>query len=93
MYSVCLMVSKVFLSECVEAGFSSDWKHEKFAVGAHVLVNTQNVVISRCYFAEDKFYYARAAKPLFSGCSLKLLLYHVLVAFASRDLLKFPSPS
>ena len=37
----------------VEAGFSSGRKHEKVAVGAHVLVNTKNVVISRCYFAED----------------------------------------
>ena len=55
MYSVYLMVSKLFLSECVEAGFSSGRKHEKFAVGAHVLVNTQNVVISRCCFAEDGY--------------------------------------
>ena len=31
------------------------WKHEKFAVGAHVLVNTQNVVIPRCCFAEDGY--------------------------------------
>ena len=31
---------------------TSDWKHEKFAVGAHVLVSTQNVVISCCCFAE-----------------------------------------
>ena len=50
MYSVCLWVSKLFLSECVDAGFSSDRKHEKFAVGARVLVNTQNVVILRCSF-------------------------------------------
>ena len=60
MCSVCLMVSKLFLSEYVEqpdveAGFSSDRKHEKFAVGARVLVNTQNVVISRCCFAEDGY--------------------------------------
>ena len=78
MYSVCMTVSKLFLSEYVEVGFSSGRKHEKFAVGAHVLVNTQIVVISRCCFAEDaKCYYARA-EPLF--CSLKLLFYHVLVA-------------
>ena len=32
---------------------SSDRKHEKIAVGAHVLVNIQNVVILRCCFAED----------------------------------------
>ena len=54
------MVLKLFLSEYVEAGFSSDRKHEKFAIGAPVLVNTQNVVISRCCFAEDgqeMFYY------------------------------------
>ena len=69
----------------MEAGFSSDRKHEKFAVGAHVLVNTKNVVISRCRFAVrtatkcTKFYYARA-EPLF--CSLNLLFYHVLVAAA-----------
>ena len=50
---MCLTVSKLFLSEYVEAGFSSDRKHEKFAVGAHVLVNTRNVVISRCCFEED----------------------------------------
>ena len=82
MYSVCLMVSKLFLSEYGEAGFSSDRKHEKIAVGARVLVNTQNVVISRSCFAEDGYemyqvYYARA-EPLF--CSLELLFYHVLVA-------------
>ena len=53
MFSVCLMVSKLFLSEYVEAGFSSDRKHGKFAVGAYVLVNTQNVVISRRCFAEN----------------------------------------
>ena len=49
------MVSKLFLSENVESGFSSDRKHEKFAVGAHVLVNTQNETISRCCFAEDGY--------------------------------------
>ena len=53
MYSVCLMVSKLFLAECVEAGFLYNRKLEKFAVGAQVLVHTQNVVISRCCFAED----------------------------------------
>ena len=37
----------------MEVGFSFDWKHEKFAVGAHVLINTQNAAISRCCFAED----------------------------------------
>ena len=45
MYSVCLTVSKLFLSEYFKAGFSSDGKHEKFAVGGHVLINTQNVVM------------------------------------------------
>ena len=55
MYSVCLMVSKLFLSEYLVAGFSSDRKDEKFAVSAHVLVNTPNVVISRCCFAEDGY--------------------------------------
>ena len=46
---------------------SSDRKHEKFAIGAHVLINAHNVVvISRCCFAAGtakkctKFYYARA---------------------------------
>ena len=61
---MCLMVSKLFLSEYVEAGFSSDRKHEKFAVGAHVLVNTQNVANSRFVLQSTakrctKFYYAR----------------------------------
>ena len=51
MYSLCLTVLKLFLSEYLEASFSSDRKHEKFAVGAPVLVNTQNVVISRCCFS------------------------------------------
>ena len=57
MYSVwlTLLTSKLFLSEYVEVGFASDRKQEKFSVRAHVLVNTQNVVISRsCYFAEDQ---------------------------------------
>ena len=55
MYSVCLTVSKLFLLEYVEAGFTSDRKHEKFAVRAPILINTQNVhvVISRFCFAED----------------------------------------
>ena len=55
----------------MEAGFSSDRKREKFAVGAHVPVNTQNGVISRCCFAE--FCYARA-EPMKA--------YYVLVAVA-----------
>ena len=55
MYSVCLMVSKLFLSEYVEESFSSNQKHEKFAVGTHILVNTQNVVISCCCFGEDGY--------------------------------------
>ena len=54
MYSVCPTVC-YFLSEYVEAGFSSDRKHENFAVGARVVVNTQNVVVSRCCFAEDGY--------------------------------------
>ena len=78
MCSVCLMVSKLFLSEYVYAGFSSDRKHEKLAVGAHVLVNTQNVVISRCCFAEDGY----EMYQVLLCCSLKLLFYHVLVAVA-----------
>ena len=78
------MVSKLFLSEYVEASFSSDQKQEKFAFITHVLVNTENVVIWRCCFTEDgyemyKFYYAHA-EPLF--CSWNLLFYHFLVAIA-----------
>ena len=39
----------------MEGGFSSDRKHEKFSVSDHVLVNTQNVVISRCCIGEDGY--------------------------------------
>ena len=82
MNSVCQLVSKLFLSEYREAGFSSDRKHEKIAVGARVLVNTQNVVISRSFLQRTatkctKFYYA-GTEPL--CCPLELLFYHVLVA-------------
>ena len=80
-----LTVSILFLSEYVDAAFSSDRKHEKFAVGAHILVNTQNAVISRCCFCRErlrnvaKFYYARAEPSVILQIKT-LLLYHVLVA-------------
>ena len=95
MYSVCLMVSKLFLSEYVEAGFSSDRKHEKFSVGAHILVNTQNVVISCCCFAEDG---SEMYHVLLCTCRAIVLLIKSFVLPRSRwhcrrGLLKLPNES
>ena len=95
MYSVCLMVSKLFLSEYVEAGFSSDRKHEKFAVGAHVLVNTQNVVISRRCSVEDAY---EMYQVLLCTCRAIVLLIKVFVlprrrCRCRRGLLKVPNQS
>ena len=92
MYSVCLMVSKLFLSECVEAGLSSDRKLEKFAVGTQVLLHTQNVVISRCCFAEDGY---EMYQDLLCTCRAIVLLIKPFVLPCSccrcrRGLLKVP---
>ena len=62
----------------------STLKYEKLVTAVRVLQNTQNVVISRCYFSENetkctKIYNARA-QPLFS--SLNLLFGDGLVAVA-----------
>ena len=93
MYSVCLMVPKLFSSEYEEAGVSSDGKHEKFAVGAHVLVNTQNVVISRCCFTEDGY---EMYQILLCTCRAIVLLIKPFVLPRSRcrcrrGLLKLPN--
>ena len=68
------------------------WKHEKFAVGAHVLVNTQNVVISRCCFAEDGY---EMYQVLLCTCSAIVPLIKAFVLPCSRcrcrrGLLKVP---
>ena len=91
MYSVCLMVSKLSLSKYVEAGFSSDRKHEKFAVGARVLVNTHNVVISHCCFAED-----RVIHIMLTIFTIMLILYSqkilLLCSKSSTIMLRIFSP-
>ena len=89
---MCLMVSKLFSSEYVEADFSSDRKYERFAVGAHVLINTQNVVISRCCFAEDGY---EMYQVLLCTCRAIVLLIKSFVLPRSRcrcrrGLLKLP---
>ena len=68
---------KIILSEYGEAGFSSDRKHEKFAVGARVLVNTQNVVILRCCFAEDGY---EMYQVLLCRCRVIVLLIKAFVS-------------
>ena len=90
---MCLMVSKLCLSEDVEAGFSSDRKHEKFVDGARVLVNTQNVVISSCCFAEDGY---EMYQVLLCTCRAIVLLIKAFVFPRSRcrcgrGLLKVPN--
>ena len=90
---MCLMVSKLFLSEYVEADFSSDRKHDKFALSAHVLVNTQNVVISRSCFAEDGY---EMYQVLLCMCRAIVLLIKSFVLPRSccrcrRGLLKLPN--
>ena len=62
-------MSKLFISEFVKPGFSSDRKHEQFAVGAHVLVNTQNVVISRCVLQRTAKKYTNFIMHVQSHCS------------------------
>ena len=57
------------------------WKHENFAVGAHVLVTTQNVVISRCCFAEDGY---EMYQVLLCTCRAIVLLIKAFVLPRSR---------
>ena len=75
MYSVCLSVLKLAPAKYVTNAFSSKQKHEKLAVVVHVLLITQNLVISRCCLQKTakkctKNYNARA-QLLF--CSSNLL--------------------
>ena len=48
-----MSVLKLAPAEYVTNAFSSKPKYEKLAVVVHVLQTTQNLVISRCCFAED----------------------------------------
>ena len=48
-----LSVLKLAPAEYATNAFSSKGKYEKLAVVVHVLHTTQNLVISRCCFAED----------------------------------------
>ena len=50
---MCLSILKLALAEYATNAFSSKWKYEKLAVVVHFLQTTQNLVISRCCFAED----------------------------------------
>ena len=52
-YPVCLSVLKLTPDEYAANASSSKWKYEKLAVVVHVLQTTQNLLISRCCFAED----------------------------------------
>ena len=52
-YSVCLLILKHASAEYNTNAFSSKQKYEKLAFVARVLQTTQNLVISRCCFAED----------------------------------------
>ena len=56
MYSECLSVFKLAPGSSAENAanaFSSHSKYEKLAVVVQVLQTAQNLVISRCFFAED----------------------------------------
>jgi len=48
-----LSVSEHAQAKYVILAFNSKWKYEKLAAVVCVLQNTQNLVISRCRFAED----------------------------------------
>ena len=50
---MCLSVLKLALAELATNAFSTKKKYEKISVVVHVLHTTQNLVISRCCFAED----------------------------------------
>ena len=50
---MCLSVLKHTSAEYVTNAFSSKTNYEKLAVVVQVLQTTHNLVISRCYFAED----------------------------------------
>jgi len=50
---VCLTVLKLAPAEYATNAFNSKQKYEKLAVVVHVHQTTQNLVISRCCFAED----------------------------------------
>ena len=52
-YSGFLSILKHVSAEYATNAFSSKSKHEKLAVVIHVLQIAQNLVISRCCFAED----------------------------------------
>ena len=48
-----LLVSELAQAKYVTPAFNSKWKCEKLAAVVSILQNTQNLVISRCCFAED----------------------------------------
>ena len=52
-YPVYLSVLKLAPAEYATNAFNSKQKYEKLAVGVHVLQTTQNLVTSRCCFAEE----------------------------------------
>ena len=50
---MCLSLLKLTPAEYATNAFSSKQKYEKLALVVRVLQTTQNLVISRCCFAED----------------------------------------
>jgi len=50
---MCLSVLKLPSAKFATNVFSSKWKYEKLADVVHVLQTTQNLVISRCCFADN----------------------------------------
>ena len=50
---MCLSLLKITPDEYATNAFSSKQKYEKLALVVRVLQATQNLVISRCWFAED----------------------------------------
>ena len=53
-YPVCLSLLKLTPAEYATKVFNSKYKYETLAVVVHVLQTMQNLVISRCCFAEDR---------------------------------------
>ena len=60
--------------------FSFKWKHEMLAVVVQVMQTTQNLVISRCCFAEEgKEVYQKLHSYCFRTCTAIVLLFKAFV--------------
>ena len=79
-----LSVSELTQAKCVTPALNSKLKSEKLIATVRVLQNTQNLVMSRCYFSEDGYEMYKDLH-VHSHCmfySVNLLFGDVLVAVA-----------